>query len=60
VDGKRRLWVAWGPHKRELRCNGTEVMWSKKMTRRQRGGHEALGKGVGNRFRRDSYGAGTC
>jgi hypothetical protein len=47
MDGKRRLRIAWGPHKWELRCNGTEVMWSKKMMRRQRGGREVLGKGVG-------------
>jgi hypothetical protein len=24
----RRLRIAWGPHKRELRSNGMEVMWS--------------------------------
>jgi hypothetical protein len=28
-----------------------EVMWSMKMTRRQRGGHVALSKGVGTRHR---------
>jgi hypothetical protein len=28
VDGKRILRIVWGPHKRELRCSGTEVMWS--------------------------------
>jgi hypothetical protein len=28
VDGKRKLRIAWGPHKQEMRCNGMEVMWS--------------------------------
>jgi hypothetical protein len=51
VDGKRRLRIAWVPHKRKLRCNGTKVMWSKKMMRRQRGCCEVLGKGVGTRHR---------
>jgi hypothetical protein len=51
VDGKRRLWIALGPHKRELRCNGMKVMWRKRMPRRQRGGHEVIGKGVGTRHR---------
>jgi hypothetical protein len=49
VDGKRRLRIVWGPHKQELRCNGMEVMWSEEMTRRQRGGFEMIGKGVGTR-----------
>jgi hypothetical protein len=25
----RRLRITWGPHKRKLRCNGMEAMWSK-------------------------------
>jgi hypothetical protein len=25
----KRLRMAWGSHKRKMRCNGMEVMWSK-------------------------------
>jgi hypothetical protein len=47
VDGKRRLMCNGKRRWRELRCNGMEVMWSKKMMRRQKGGCVVLGKGVG-------------
>jgi hypothetical protein len=26
--GKRKLRIVWGSHRREMRCNGAEVMWS--------------------------------
>jgi hypothetical protein len=28
MDWMRKLRIAWGPHKWDLRCNGMEVMWS--------------------------------
>jgi hypothetical protein len=37
-----------------MRCNGTEVMWCGKMMRRQGGGHEVIGRGVGTRHRWES------
>jgi hypothetical protein len=43
VDRKKRLRIMWGVHKRELRCNGTEVMQSKVAL--VEGGDEGIGVG---------------
>jgi hypothetical protein len=43
VDGKKRLRIMWGVHKRELRCNVTEVM--RRKVALVAGGDEGIGVG---------------